>query len=375
VLLLALVPGAALAQSESGVLVVAGSTAADDLRLGALSAGFARKGLESFVALDMSKPPPDADLDLEGARRLLDDARRSRRNQDGEAARRAGDRAIQILERCAYEPGHLTLLVEALVERGAAAIRLGDTAKAETVFLEAIALDPTIELDEELFDEDVRRLFGEVHRASRQLRYGSIRIEVPGLEGASVSVDFSAPRDPPYDAKLSDGRHFVSVGAPGRTEVVSFVPVRAGRQTDVAIRPPIAGDGAARTEALAAFRTNDPASIAALAAAAGLRFVLVADLGRSNVTVQVYDGRSGTPVDGATATLSSNPAPAEIDAAIAGILAKLESFDPSASAEAGEPWYQSWWAISILGVAIAGAAAATAAVLATRGETEYRFER
>jgi hypothetical protein len=361
----------------SGVLIVSTSTiGADDLRYGAIAAGFARAGKESFVAADTARPPADAERQIVRARRLLDDARRDRRQARYRPSASSSDRAIRILESNAGEKQHLDLLVEALVERGAAAIALEDPAKAETVFLEAIALSPQYELDDVLYGDEVRRLFGDVHRASRQLRYGSIRVEVEGMADAAVSIDFDAPRDPPYEAKLPDGRHFVTVSAPGRYEVVAFVPVRAGRQTDVFLRPPTAGDARAREEAIAKFR-GDAASIVALSQAAGLRFVAVTRADRSNVSLIVHDGADGAPVPGAEATLSANPGPKEIDAAVAKLVAAIDRHDPSAveAVDEGTPWYASWWLWSIVGVAIAGGATATALVLTQRGDTEYRFER
>lgn len=360
-----------------GVLVIGTSTTqADDLRFGALAAGFARAGHESFVAYDMLRPPVDAARRLVRARRYLDDARRYRRRDDLARAAAAADKAIRIFERTANEPQHLDLLVEALVERGAAALRLEDTAKAETVFLEAIALSPRYELDEVLHEEPTRRLFGEVRRASRQLRYGSARIEVVDVKNAAVSIDFSSPRDPPYETKLPDGRHFVTVGAPGRYEVVAFVPVRAGRQTSVALRPPLSGDARARAEALEGFRADQPGSVVALARAAGLRFVALTDPGRSNVGVALYDGRTGAGVVGGTATLSPNPSPPEVDAAVTQLLDAAKGHDPAIESHLVQDsaWYTSWWALSLLGIAVAGAATATALVLTTGGETEYRFE-
>lgn len=360
-----------------GVLVIGTSTAsAEDLRYGALAAGFARAGHESFVAYDMTRPPINAARRLVRARRFLDDARRYRRHRDLRRAVDAADKAIRIFERSANEPQHLSLLVEALVERGATAHQLGDTAKAETVFLEAIALSPLHQLDEVLYDPPTRRLFGDVRRASRQLRYGSIRIEVVDVKNAVVSVDFSSPRGAPYTTKLTDGRHFVTVTAPGRYEVVRFVPVRAGRQTDVSIRPPLSGDGRTRTEAIEGFSPEEPASLVALAAAAGLRFVAVADPSRSNVGVSLFDGRTGGPVTGGVATLSPNPSPPEVDAAVAQLVKAAIEHDPSIEDHLVQDgsWYTSWWAFSLLGIAVAGAATATALVLTSNREIEYRFE-
>jgi hypothetical protein len=311
--------------SAALVVIVATATASTDLRLGAITAGFARSGWDSFAAIDAARPPPNADALQAEARRSLDDARRHRRDQRHREAASVADAAIRIFETTASEKAHLALLVEALIERGAAAMALDD------------------ELDAELFAEEIRTLFGEVQRASRQLPYGSIRIEVAALPGATVSIDFDPPRDTPYEAKLPDGRHFVTASAPGRKDVVAFVPIRAGRQTDLSLRPPPAGDPLAQ-------------------------YTARVQLDRTSTAIRIDD------VPHAEATLSANPSPAEIDAAVANLIAAVELHDPTIATSDGDVWYQAWWLWTIVGVAIVGGATATAVVLTRRGDVEYRFE-
>jgi hypothetical protein len=327
--------------SAALVVIVATASASTDLRLGAIAAGFARSGWDSFAAIDTARPPPNAAALQAEARRSLGEARRHRREQRHREAAASAEAAVHRLEAIASEKAHLALLVEALIERGAAAMSLGDAAKAEAVFLEAIALDPLHELDEELFGDELRTMFGEVQRASRQLPYGSIRIEVAALPGATASIDFDPPRDAPYEAKLADGRHFITASAPGRRNAVAFVPVRAGRRTDLSLRPPPLGEPIPQYTALV-------------------------QLERTSTEIRIQ----GVPE--AEATLSGDPSPAEIDGAVARLIAAVELRDP-AIAQDDAAWYESWWLWTIVGVAVVGGVA-TAVVLTQRGDTEYRFE-
>ena len=357
-----------------GLVAVSGSDPFDP-RLGSLAAGFARAGYESFVAADVIRPPVDAERQLVRARRALDDARRYRRNGRLKEAIQAGDLAISGLEQCANEAPHLRLLVEALAERGASAFALGDTAKAETVFLRAIAQKPQYELDETLYEPEVRRLFSEVRRASRQLRYGSLRVNVAHVENAKVSINFGSWNDPPYQTKLPDGRHFVSASGSGRYEVVALVAVRAGRQTELDLRPPLSGDVRNRADALSRFESAQPSTISHLAKALGLRFIGAVVLSRSNLSLELMDGKTGQSVPSTKVVLSVNPSQAEVDAATSKVIAAIRAYDPNIarSLEDASPWYASWWAISLAGLVVAGAAGATAFALTRDSETDYRF--
>lgn len=376
-------PARALAEDEGtvspeigGILVVpTSSAAADDPRLGRIAARFAAKGLEAVVAADCLRPPPDPERALLHARWRLDDARRARRLARHAAAAAAADEAMRAIEVHAFERGHLDLLVEAQLERGATALDMGDPATAETVFLKALAIDPFRELDPELYGAEVVRLFGDVRQAARELRFGSLRVEVTNLPGALVSIDFGAPQEPPVELKLPDGRHFVSVSAPSRHEVVAFVPVRAERATVAHIRPPISGDVRERAAVLASFRAGDPRSITDLSRALGLRFVVTADIGETGIGLAIFDGGTGQRLAGGEATLSLDPVGDEIDAAREHLLAAAVLVEPRLDptrAEGG--WYTSWWALGLLGLAAAGAATTTVLLLGGSDTTEYRFQ-
>jgi hypothetical protein len=367
---------AAIPPSVGGHLIVSTASTSDDPRLGQIAAAFARRGVESFVAYDMVKPPPDAERLLVRGRWALDEARRLRRREKLDAAARNGDAAIKLFEKAASEETHLTLLVEALIERGAIAVKKGDQAFAETVFFKANALDPEIEPDAALFPEDAVQLFQEVRRVSRQLNYGALRIDPTGIESPVVRIDFRGAKEPPYETKLSDGRHFVAISGQGRHEVVTSVVVRADRQSLLIVRPPLTGDEEARQQALAHYKKDDPAAIAALASSAGLRFVVVAELGRSNVVLRNFDGRSGAPLAGAEATLSANPSDPELDAAATQLTSAAMKVEPL-MAEAPEEEGGWLWPYGVIGaiVVVAGAGVATAFLLSGDGRTLYSFER
>lgn len=364
-----------VAPDRGGVLVIpVAARDANDARLGRIAARLAHRGIESVVAGDLVRPPPDPESGLVRARWRLDEGRRLRRIQRYIAAATADDQAIRALEESAFERVHLELLIEALIERGAVAAATSDPATAETLFLRALALDPNHELDAELHDEPTRNLFADVHRASRELRYGTLRIEVVAVPGAAISVDFGTPRDAPVSVDLPDGRHFVAVEAPGRHEVVALVPVRTARETSIGIRPPLSGDARAWSAALAAFRAGDAARTAALAEAVGLRFVLTASIGENAVGLALADGRSGRAIAGARATLSLDPSPDEIDAAVQRIIGAVEVIEPELAAPADTtPLYGRWWALGLMAAAVIGAGAATYLIVQGNAKTEYQF--
>jgi hypothetical protein len=306
----------------------------------------------------------------------LDDARKSRRAKRLQAAAAAGDEAIRVIEQHAYERQHLELLVEALIERGATALELGDAATAETVFLKAIALDPVHELDAELYPPPISTVFSEVHRASRELRFGSLRVEVPGMPGAAVSIDFGTPQDSPVEVNLPDGRHFVSVSAPARHEVVSFVPVRAERETVLYLRPPLSGDARERAVVLASFRGNDPRAIADLARVTGMRFVVSADATSSVLVLSMFDGKTGAPIAGTEASLSPDPSVDQLDAAVEQMVSSAMLIEPQMDPAHWDDtdWYTTWWGISLIGAAAVGAAAGVFAVVQMTATGRYEFE-
>lgn len=359
-----------------GMLVISTSPqTADDLRLGRISARIAHRGLESFVAADMLHPPPDPEGALVHARWRLDEARRARRLKRFLAAAAAGDEATKIIEKFAFERQHLELLVDALVERGATALEIADPATAETVFLKALALAPLHEIDSELFGKRAQEVFSDVRHASRELRFGSIRIEVARMPGATVAIDFGTPQDAPLQANLPDGRHFVSVSAPSRHEVVAFVPVRAERETALFIRPPLAGDLRARAAAVTGFRPTDPVTIASMARVSGLRFVVTASIGQSSIGLAMHDGRTGLLVPGATGSLSLDPSPDESDAAVTKLVQAATLVEPKIAEDRSRPgWYTTWWGLTLIAIAAAGAAAATIFVISKNSTTDYTFE-
>lgn len=358
------------------LIVATASTSADDLRLGRIAARFAKLGLESFVAGDCVRPPPDPERGLLHGRWRLDDARRSRRLKRFAAAAAAGDESIRVIEQHAYEKQHLELLVEALIERGATALEMGDPATAETVFLKALALDPLKELDPELYPAPISTVFAQVNQASRELRFGSVRVEAAELPGALVSIDFGALQDSPVQVSLPDGRHFVSISAPSRHEVVAFVPVRAERETNVMLRPPISGDARERAVVLASFRAHDPRAVADLARVTSMRFVVAADASSSGVQLVMYDGKSGAPIAGTESTLSPDPSIDELDAAATRMISSAMLIEPAIDPANldDSAWYSTWWGVGLIGAAAVGAAAATFAILQVTATGRYEFE-
>lgn len=360
---------------RSGVLiVVTTATTGVDNRARSLAGGFVAKGLESFVAHEMTSPGPDADRRIEEGRRRLEDAQLLRGDNRIREAARAADDAIRLLAGAATQRRHLELLVAALLERGTHALLLQDPATAETVFLEALAIEPEHEPDRERYPESARRLFIDVRRAAHQLRFATLVLDAPRLAGAEVEVDFLGPRVPPYTVKLPEGRHFVSVTAPGRVTVVAPVAARAERQQRVELFPPLEGDGFARQLALSQFDAGQPATVVALSQAAGLRFLVASRLDDSQVHLQMYDGRTGQAVSSGQVTLSAQPGPAEISAGVEQLMQAILLADPDALEQEGGSWYGTWWGITLIGVVVAGAAAGTAVALTRGGDTEYRFE-
>lgn len=369
-------PGRPYAPDRAGVLVaVTTATTAEDARARAVAGGFVAAGFESFVAHEMAWPPRDADRRIIRGRWRLDDARRLRRRRREVDAARAADDAVRLFSSAASERAHLDLLVLALIERGTIATVLEDPATAETVFLEALALAPDHEPDPDLHPQESRRLFTAVRRAARQLRFASLTIDAPALPGAEVEIDFGGPRNPPYTSKLSEGRHFVSVTAPGRHPVVVPVTVRAERSERVELYPPLAGDGRLREAALSALDPARPETVQQLARAAGLRFVLAAALNSSQVDLQLYDGHSGAPLPEGRVVVSGQASPAEISAAVDNLRRVMLLAAPDALEREDAPsWYSTWWGVTIIGVVVAGAAAGTAVALTAGRDTEYRFE-
>ncbi len=364
------------APDKAGVLIaVTSATTSIDGRARQLAAGFVAKGFESFVAHEMSWPGPDADRRVIRGRWRLDDAGRLRRLGRLRDAAQAADHAMRLFAGAATEREHLELLVQALLERGTTAMQLQDPATAETVFLEALGIEPEHRMDPERFSPEARQLFADVRRAAHQLRFATLQLDAPGLPGAKVEVDFMGPRATPYTSKLPEGRHFVSVTAPGRHPVVVPISVRAERQHSVVLLAPPAGDRQARHDAVASFEPNSPATVVQVAGAAGLRFVLATQLSSSQVDLQLYDGRTGQALSSGKLTLSAQPSPGEINAGVDQLVQSILLADPEALEDDSEgSWYGTWWGVTIIGVVVAGAAAGTAVALTRGGETEYRFE-
>ena len=373
--LLTLVVAHVHASEPRGVVVVAArATDAADPRLGQIAGGFATAGLESFVATDMARPP-DGDRSIIRARWRLNDAQRLRQRGRWSDAAEAAEHAIALLERHAAEESHLRFLVDAYVERGATAHGMRDAIAAETFFLRALALAPQHRLAAEGYDADIRHLFSDVRRAARMLRYGAVQVEAPGLDQAWVQIDFGAPKPTPCEMRLADGRHFVSVRAPGRADVVTMVSIRAERRTRLAIRPAPLGNSKARQDALVGYDAARPASLQALSQAASVRFVSVATFDDGVLQLAMHDGRSGRPVPNGHTTLSANPGQQEIAAAVDTLLqASLTVVPDLLNTDRDAPgWYETWWGITLIGVGVAAAAGAATFVATHNRETEYRF--
>ncbi|MEM7676382.1 MAG: hypothetical protein AAF449_10305 [Myxococcota bacterium] len=362
-------------QTSASVLVISGpDTDPADLRLGALAGGFARAGMESFVAIDMIRPPPDGDRAIIRGRWRLADAVRLRQNSRMREASEAADYAIQLFELNALTREHLQLLVQAYAERGAIALASEDPITAETMFLRAVALEPRYQLPADRYGRKVRKSFTEVRRASRLIRYGTVRIEVPALPSAKVSIDFGSARPAPYETKLPDGRHFVSVQVPGRPEVTALIPIRAERRVSVLVRPPVVGDKHDRKQAYDRLDVDRPESVVALAKAAGTRFVAQATAQRGVIQLLLIDGVSGEPVTDGSATLSQTPSSLEVDAAVQAMIPAARSAAPNLDIGSQQPaWYSTWWGITLIGVAVAAATTTTVFAL-SNDQTEYRFE-
>jgi hypothetical protein len=358
-----------IAAARGGVLVVA-SPAPEPLdpRPRQLAAAFVAKGVDSFVARELLSPAPDAEARLDAAARHLEEARGLRRVGQHARAGAAAAAAEAELERGASNPRHLATLVETLMEQGAAARALGDAATAETMFLEALALDPRYAPDPDAYDPADLELLSDVRRTARQLNFAALQVDAPRLPGAQIQVDFGPLRTPPYETKLSDS-------APGRRTQTVAVNLRAGRQTEVALVPGLPGDDAARAAALAALDPAQPGTVVALAGAAGTRFVLAAALTSGEQRLTLFDGRTGQAAPLGPVVLSAQPSPAELSAGIDQLLqAALLMDDEALEGEGDGSWYTSWWGITLISVVVAGAAAGTAVALTRGGDVEYRFE-
>lgn len=370
-------PGARSVSAAQGGVAVAVVPPVDgqDPRPRQLAAAFVARGVESFVLDELLVPAADAPALLDQAARGLEEARALRFRQEYAGAARASAGAARLLERAASNRRHLDMLTQALMEQGAAARAVGDAATAETMFLEALALDPGFSPDPEEFEEADVQLLSDVRRTARQLNFATLTVDTPRLPGAEVQVDFGPQRTPPYEIKLSEGRHFVSVSAPGRRDQTVQVNLRSGRTVEVALVPGLPGDDAARAQALEALDPGQPARVVAVAQAAGTRFVLTAAIGSGEQRLTLYDGRTGQPAPQGAVTLSGQPSTQELGAGVEQLLQAALLLDSEALADEDEGhWYTSWWGITLISVAVAGAAAGTAVALTRGGDTEYRFE-
>ena len=114
-----------------------------------------------------------------------------------------------------------------------------------------------------------------------------------------------------------------------------------------------------------------------LSAAAKVRLVAVASVGRGVIEVQLVDGQSGRAIPNAMATLSGEPSPPEVDAAVEALLGAALVYEPALHPHADDDtpsWYTTWWGVSLIGVAVAAAATTTTLVVLNERDTEYRFE-
>jgi hypothetical protein len=371
------VPTTVLPPEGTGVVVAAvDPERQEDLRLGYLSARLVHRGLESCVAANLARPRVDAEVLIGSARQRLNDARAAFDSGRWADAAASYDEAIALLEKNIFLGQHLSILLEALVERGSTAIKKNDSAGAEAFFSRAARLSASFQPTGRRIDDDALSVYRAVKEALSSMTQGKLTVSVPGLEGASVAIDFSDPLPSPFTLPLSAGGHFVSVTAPDRSDVVIPVVVSAAREVELYVRPPLAGDLLDRTRAFSNFKPQDPGAEARLINAAGLRFLLLVAFKESALELELHD-RTGAPIAGANSKLSTSPSDAETDAAIETLLQAASTLEPvlarTAPGASHEGWYGTWWGISILGAAALGVVAGGVALITRPIPTDYTF--
>ena len=359
----------------SGVLIAPTDwSAAGDPRLRRLAWRLTLRGVDSAVASDLARPSANAQERFGKGRRAL--ARASEAMDAGKLpeASSAYDRALPILEANTTRNRELKVLVSAMVERGAAALQLGDSATAEAIFLRALALAPNHSPGGDRVSAEARELFRTVRDIVSQRPKGKLRVNPGQLTGANVRIDFGDPLPPPYEADVPAGTHYVSVAALERSTVITRITVRANDEITAFVRPPPQGNVGDRTRALAAFRPGEVSNRAELIEVAGTHFLMLAIVASDALSLELFDS-NGHPIVGATAEVARDPTDAQLDRAIDQLLDAAATIEGSLKREVddGPAWYATWWGAGLIGVVILGAAAGTVAFVVTPGETEYVF--
>ncbi len=361
---------------QTGMVIVPSDwAAAGDPRLRRLAWRLTLRGVDAALASDLARPSATAQERFGKGRRALSRARQDLDAERQSDAAAAYDRALPILEANATRAGELKLVVEAMVERGALALALGDSATAEAIFLRALALAPRLDPSSARVSVEAQKLFRTVRDIVSGRPKGKLRIEPGPLTGTNVSVDFGPPLAPPYEASVPSGTHYVTVSAPDRSLVIARVTIRANEEVTAYVRPPPLGDVTARTRTLRQFRANAQESRARLIEVAGMRFMILASVTREDIRLELFE-TNGHEVIGSAQEIAPNPSDAELDRAIDRLLESGATFEPSLKVEVddGPAWYATWWGAGLIGVAILGAAAGTVAAVLTPGETEYVFQ-
>lgn len=364
---------AAAAPVKTGVLIAASDAASQGSpRLRPIAARLVVRGLESYVAADLVRPRPDAEQRLSRARKRTGEARDLSDRGKLKEALGAYQDALRAVEENASRDTHLRLLLEVLVEQGAVAQRLGDSATAEALFLRALALAPSHEPAGARVGGAALELFRQVKEVASGLPKGALSIDTGGLAGADVSVDFGAPLAPPFRAELAPGTHFVSVRAQDRDEVVVRALVRPREDAPVFVRPPVPGDPAARARAFDGFESGEASSRARIVASSGLRFLLLASLEETSTELAIFEP-GGLPFPAPAVKIAAGASDAEIDRALDALLLAASETEPTLAPERRPAWYRTWWGVGLIGVAVIGAAAGTAFAIQSGRETEYVF--
>lgn len=369
-------PGTMAPIETTGVLVTAKDPQhRGDSRLRRLTWRYLQSGYESHVAVDLANPRVDVDEEYARARRKALDARQASDGHLLDEAAKLYDGSIATLEKIASNTEHLAVLVTVLVERGAIAMDAKDSATAEALFLRALAIAPDHVANPNRVGADARKLFDTVKSIVAKRPKGKLTVDVgPGLT-PEVRVDFGAPISAPYMTEVHGGSHYVSVTAPGRAEVIVRVDVRANDEAVAIIRPPLPGSRLERTRTVDTFRANEQTGRGRLITLSGLRFLVVATFGREAIDLDMFDS-NGSAIIGGVTSVGLNPSDADLDGAIKALMQSAASVEPSLAptpVETGPGWYTTWWGVTLISVAAAGAAVTTGVLIAGSGETSYVF--
>jgi hypothetical protein len=312
---------------------------------------------------------------VDRARERISAARAAYDSQHWSQAAGFYDDGISILETSIHQAQDLSILIAALIERGATALKRNSPSDAEEYFARASRYGSSDESPNRRLGEQGLALLHAVQEAVRGLRAGKVHIDAGPFPAASVSIDFSDPAPLPIDASLPPGLHFASVIAPDRSEVVVPIRVSSEKTLDLFVRPPPLGDLLDRTRAVDGFRALEAQSEARVVAASGLRFLLLVQSGKEGLELLLHD-RTGLPIAGASARLPVSPTGPEIDRALDALLAAAALVEPTLGPPgegSSDHWYSTWWGISLIALVAAGAAGGTVFLISRSQQTEYVF--